>query len=69
MEKLLESIVTWIEYFKKKDEVNDKRLDNIEDYLSERPSSDYSELISRLEVLESKEEVKNNDTGTDEIIE
>lgn len=69
MEKLLESIVTWIEYFKKKDEVNDKRLDNIEDYLSERPSSDYSELISRLEVLESKEEVKANDTGTNEIIE
>lgn len=67
MEKLLELVVTWIEYFKKKDEILEKRLGNIEEYLESSTETNFTLFVKRLEALE-KEGVKD-DTGTTESVE
>ena len=70
MDKVLGKIVEWIEYFKNKDDVVDKRLENIENYLtnmsSKETDSKLDTLMERLEKLE-KIGVEENDRELDKI--
>lgn len=59
MDKLIEKIIEWIEYLKKKDDLTEKRLANIEDYLSNSTEEKINNLLVRLEALEEKEGVES----------
>lgn len=66
MERLLSKLVEWLEYFKKKDAINDKRFNNIEDFLSKSSDENIELLIKRLEKLEEEVLEDDNTTNTDD---
>lgn len=69
MEKILDRIIEWIEYFKKRDDLIEKRLLNIEDYLASSTEERIQELMDRLdkleEVIEEPLEEESDDEPTD----
>lgn len=71
MDKILQMIVQWIEYFKKQDDKTEKRLDNIENYLTNMNTRENDdrilELIQRLEKLESKEGEEDDRTINEDV--
>lgn len=66
MDKILNKIIEWLEYFKKKDLVFEERLNSIEEYLENSTDNSYSEILERLKKLESKEGVSEDDRSLDE---